>query len=413
MEDNALAPLKYALIGCGRRGIHHLETAIGMKEILELVGVCDAHQESMEAFADKTGVPGYTDVSELVETEKPDICDVVVPAELHHAISLYLSLHGISHNVEIPLAPTLGLMNLMIKTASENDVKLQTSENFPFLPVEQFVCKLIGEGVIGPVHKCHRLFSTLGYHGLAAIRCRMGTKPTAVSSVGHSMPVVPYVDGAGRDYDTEELELYIVDFEGGGIAIAMVGNKNGCLGRNEVVGFETCGERGTIVTNGNQGTAGGETVNVCTDEDIKLKVGRGDSFPFQRDYDRSGTLRRIWVDLPESLGGTSEWENPYQELQITENRISLATLLEGLAEAVVDGKDPLWPGKFGLSDQEMIVAAKRSIGEGRRPVGLPLPLDPHEEKAFDTEFEEKFGVKPRPKSGADLDEIIKVNFKAR
>jgi predicted dehydrogenase len=413
MEDNGLAPLKYALIGCGRRGIQHLETAMEMRETLEVVGVCDANQTSMETFADRAGVPGYSNVAEMVEMEKPDICDVVVPSELHHAISLYLSIQGISHNVETPLAPTLGLMDLMIKTASDNNVKLQTSENFPFLPVEQFVCKLIREGVIGPVHKCHRLFSTLGYHGLAAIRCRMGAKPTAVSSLGHSMPVIPYVDGAGRDYDTEELEIYIVDFEGGGIAIAMVGNKNGCLGRNSVVGFETCGERGTIVTNGNQGAVGGETVNVCTDEDVKLRAGRGGSFPFQREYDGSGNLRRIWVDLPESLGGTVEWENPYHELQISENRISLATLLEGLAESVVDGKDPLWPGEFGLADQEMILAAKRSIGEERKPVELPLPLDSREERAFDTEFEEKFGVNPRPGSGADLDEIIKVNFKAR
>lgn len=408
-----MPPLRYALIGCGRRGAQHLETAMEMKQTFEVVGVCDAHRMSSEAFAEKAGVPGYTNVADLVDGAKPDICDVVVPAELHHAISLYLSLRSVSHNVETPLAPTLGLMNLMIRTASENDVKLQTSENFPFLPVEQFACKLIREGAIGPVHKCHRLFSTLGYHGLAAIRCRMGAKPVAVSSVGHSMPVVPYVDGAGRDYDTEELEIYIVDFEGGGIAIAMVGNKNGCLGRNRVVGFETCGERGTIVTNGNQGAVGGETVNVCTDEDVTLRAGRGDSYPFQREYGKSGNLRRIWVDLPESLGGTLEWENPYQELQISENSISLATLLEGLAGAATDGRDPLWPGEFGLSDQEMIVAARRSIGEGRQPVELPLPMNPLEERAFDTEFERKFGVNPRPESGADLDEIIKVNFKAR
>jgi len=40
----------------------------------------------------------------------------------------------------------------------------------------------------------------------------------------------------------------------------MVGNKNSCLGRNKIVGFETCGERGTIITNGNQGAAGVENV---------------------------------------------------------------------------------------------------------------------------------------------------------
>ena len=202
-----MSRLKYALIGHGRRGSGHLATVAELKHTFEVVAVCDAHQESAEAGAARLGVKAYTDVRKMVERENPDVCDVVVPAELHHVVSCYLSRCGISHNVETPLAPTLGLMDMMIETAAQNDVKLQTSENFPFVPVEQFVCKLIRLGVIGPVHKCYRLFSTTGYHGLAAIRCRMGAKPTAVSSVGHTMPVMPYVDGAGRDFHTEGLEF--------------------------------------------------------------------------------------------------------------------------------------------------------------------------------------------------------------
>ena len=96
------------------------------------------------------------------------------------------------------------------------------------------------------------------------MRCRMGAKPIAVSSISHTMPVIPYSDSAKRNFDTERLEFYTVDFDNGGIGVAMVGNKNGCLGRNTLVGFETCGERGTIVTNGNQSTTGNETINVCT-----------------------------------------------------------------------------------------------------------------------------------------------------
>ena len=42
----------------------------------------------------------------------------------------------------------------------------------------------------------------------------------------------------------------------------------------DLAGFETCGERGTIITNGNQSTTGGETVNVCTDRDIGQNIGR-------------------------------------------------------------------------------------------------------------------------------------------
>jgi len=404
-----MSRLKYALIGYGRRGRAHLATAAELKDTFEIVAVCDAHSQSAEEGATRLGVKAYTDVRELVANEKLDVCDVVVPAQLHHIVSCYLSQHGIHHNVETGLAPTLGLMDLMIETAAEHGVKLQTSENFPFIPVEQFVCRLIRAGVIGPVHKCYRLFSTTGYHGLAAMRYRMDAKPVAVSSVSHTMPVVPYVDGAKRNFKTEGLEFYIVDFDNGGIAIAMVGNKNGCLGRNKLVGFETCGERGTIVTNGNQGASGGETVNVCTDGDIAERAGRARTYEFQREYAKSKVLKRIFVELPESLGGTIEWINPYQDTGISEGNVSLATMLDGIARAVREDIAPLWPGENGRADQEMVIAARRSIQKNRQPVPLPLPSDPSEEEAFDRNFEQKYGVHPRE----DIEKALSVNFKAR
>ena len=404
-----MSRLKYALIGYGRRGRSHIETAAALKETFEVVAVCDAHPESAQEGATQFNVNAYTDIREMVECEQPDVCDVVVPAELHHVVSCYLSRCSIHHNVETPLAPTLGLMDLMIDTAAEHGAKLQTSENFPFVPVEQFVCKLIRENVIGPVHKCYRLFSTTGYHGLAAIRCRLDATPVAVSSISHTMPVVPYTDHAKRDFNTESLEFYAVDFDNGGIGVAMVGNKNSRLGRNSLVGFETCGERGTIVTNGNQGASGGETVNVCAAEDIAERAGQARTYEFQREYAESNVIKRIFVELPAELGGTIEWENPYLEVGIQERNISLATMLDGIGRAAGKDIDPLWTGEMGRADQEMVLAAGRSTRMNRQPVALPLPPDPAEEVAFDRNFEQRFGVHPRE----DLEKALAVNFKAR
>lgn len=401
--------LKYALIGHGRRGSAHLSTAAALKDTYEIVAVCDAHQESAELGAAKFGIKAYTDVRKLIDEMSPDVCDVVVPISLHHIVSCYLSRRGISHNVETGLAPTLGLMDMMIADASENGVKLQTSENFPFVPVEQFVCKLIKENVIGKVHKCYRLFSTTGYHGLAAILCRMNAAPITVSSIEHSMPVAPYMDGAKRDFNSEKLEFYAVDFDNGGLGIAMVGNKNGCLGRNKLIGFETCGERGTIITNGNQGASGGETINVCTDEDITLRRGKAQTYEFQREYGEEKNLKRIFVELPDSLGGTIEWRNPYENTSITETGISLATMLDGIAHAVNEDTEPLWTGEMGRADQEMVIGAYRSVQLNRQPIQLPLKPEADEEDAFDRNFEEQFGVHPRE----NIEKALEVNFKAR
>jgi len=401
--------LRYALIGCGRRSGTHIHVVDQLRETFDIVAVCDADAVAVQQAAAQLKTKAYTDVREMVAAETLDLCDVVVPAELHHAISCYLSSHGIHQNIETSLAPTLGLMDLMIETAQANNVKLQTSENFPFLPLEQFVRKLLQADVIGPVHKSYRFFSTTGYHGLAAMRARMGSKPVSVSSICHTMPVTPYVDRAKRDWTTESLEFTSVDYEGGGLGIALVGNKNGCLGRNGLVGFETLGERGTIITNGNQGATGGETVNVCTEEDIAKRAAAARTYYIQRSTTEAGALARMWVELPTSLGGTMDWVNPYQDTTITETNISVATLLEGLAAAIRDNGDVLWPGVNGRADQEMVIAARRSCAANRQPVALPLLADPGEEAAFDEAFTARFGVHPR----ADIEAVLGVSFKAR
>jgi len=401
--------LRYGLIGCGRRSAAHIEVVSALPEIYEVVAVCDALAASAERAAARLGVTAYTNVAEMVAREKLDICDIGVPNELHHGVSCYLSAHGIHHTVETPLAPTLGLMDSMIETARRYGVTLQTSENFPFLPVEQFTVMLIQAGVIGRVHRCYRLFSVIWYHGLAAIRRRMGARPIAVTSIAHTMPVTPYMDAVGRDWRSESLEFYAVDFEGGGLAIALVGNKNNCLGRNKLIGFEVVGERGTIITNGNQGVTGSETVNVCIDEEIAVANAMASTYEFRREYTPAGMLQRIWIDLPSSLGGTVAWVNPYKEREISEVNISLATLLEALGRTVMGDGELAWPASEGRLDRELMIAAERSIAAGRRPVPLPVPLDPTEEAAFDRDFIERFGIHPRE----DVEKVLSVSFKAR
>ena len=404
-----MSRLRYALVGCGRRGQAHAATVAQMRGTYEAVAVCDADRASAERAAAFLGVPCFTDLRDMIEHIRVDVCDVVVPNELHHAVSVYLSQQGIHQNMETPLAPTLGLMDSMIESARLHGVVLQTAENFPFLPVEQMVVKLIRAGAIGRVWKCYRLFPVIWYHGLAAIRCRMGSRPLAVSSIGHTMSVVPYVDSVGRDFATEELEFYAVDFENGGLAIAMSGNKNSALGRNRLIGFETDGERGTIITNGNQGVVGGETVNTCTDEDIVDRAGRAGTYEFRREHDSAGVLRRIWVDLPASLGGQIEWRNPYPDAKLEEPQIAVATLLDALARSVTESTAPAWSGEDGRLDREMMLAAGRSIRANRQPVSLPLAVEPDEEAAFERDFSARFGIHPREIP----EKVIGVSFKAR
>ena len=84
-------------------------------------------------------------------------------------------------------------------------------------------------------------------------------------------------------------------------------------------------------------------------------------------------------------------------------------MLDGIARAARDDTQPLWTGEMGRADQEMVIAAHRSIQTNRQPVELPLEANPAEEETFDRNFEAQFGVHPRE----DIEKALQVNFKAR
>jgi len=104
-----------------------------------------------------------------------------------------------------------------------------------------------------------------------------------------------------------------------------------------------------------------------------------------------------------------EWVNPYHSLEIKESSISLATILDGISQAIREDGEVLWTGEMGRADQEMVIAAARSVQSDRRPIPIPLAVDLREEDQFDQRFIDRFGAHPRE----DIEKALAVNFKAR
>ena len=84
-------------------------------------------------------------------------------------------------------------------------------------------------------------------------------------------------------------------------------------------------------------------------------------------------------------------------------------MLDGIGRAVRENTQSLWTGEMGRADQEMVIAAHRSVQMNRQPIQLPLSSDPDEETTFDRNFEEQYGIHPRE----DIEKALQVNFKAR
>lgn len=399
--------LNVGLIGAGRRAhATHLKVLEQFgKDRINFTAVCDINPKTVQSVSEKYNVRGYTNLRDMIASEKLDVCIVTVPEDAHHSVSCFLSQNGIHHLMETPIAPHPILAQLMIDTAAKHGVKLGVAENFPSMPVEQMSLKVLRSNALGQVGRIYRLFSTVWYHGIAVMNDRAGGNPVKVHSVDHSFPVVPYKDGSNRTFDKEELEFGIIYYDNGVMGIFLVGNKNSALGRNKLVGFETDCAKGILITNGNQSRLGGEEIRVATEASL-ADGGKTESAFYQREYkeiDGVQTIQKMWVDVPEY--GTITWENEFADYALPENVVSVAYMQDSMYKAIERNEPLRYTPEQAKREMEIILATKYSAARDGAGVTLPLQLEPHEEEQLKQYFINRYG-----KDLYDIDGLIDISF---
>ena len=118
--------MKYALIGCGRISVNHIQAALNNK--LEIVGLCDLKKEKITEkkaiFKEISLVHEYTDFVEMIETEKPDLVAIATESGEHAKIAFVCISHGINTIIEKPIALSLKDAKKIINLANEHKVKV-------------------------------------------------------------------------------------------------------------------------------------------------------------------------------------------------------------------------------------------------------------------------------------------------
>ena len=65
-----MTPLRIGIVGAGGMGMSHAAAISELGEF-ELAGLCDVDREMVEATAGKSGVPAFTDYTEMVRASRP------------------------------------------------------------------------------------------------------------------------------------------------------------------------------------------------------------------------------------------------------------------------------------------------------------------------------------------------------
>ncbi len=107
---------KIAIVGCGGRGLYHLNNLKTMSDV-EVVAFCDLISERAEDLAEHAGAV-FTDFSEMYDEVGPDAVFICTPPYCHGEIEFEAARRGIHFFVEPPFALSLDIAE-KIRTEAE------------------------------------------------------------------------------------------------------------------------------------------------------------------------------------------------------------------------------------------------------------------------------------------------------
>ena len=379
-----MSKLNIALVGAGRRGAGaHLPVIAKLKDVYNLVAVCDIDEAAATRYAKEYGVTPYTNVRDLVAHEELDVVDITVPGVAHHAIGCFMADAGVHILCETPIAVTLPTADLMIEHAKANNVKLEIAENYYRAPRERFLSKVIEAGVIGEVARIYRIFYEGGHHGMSMLRLRAGGEPKSVLGITQTSPVIPIIDRMKRDHTSERWSLGFIEFDNDATALMVYSNviHARSLGRGQTGISQIDGSKGTIV---------GEDIYVTPADELQSGA-KGVAYRPKRttiDVDGANVIDNISLELPEQ---TVTWENPLKNYPLSEGQIAVADELLSIATAVLNDTEPEYGAALGRQDQEMNIAMGESGNRSKETIAFPMTELTETERGTHESYQQQYG----------------------
>ena len=144
--------IRTAVIGQGPIGTQHA-TIHKNDPLVELCAVCDWNPERADAGSERFGVPGFTDVEEMLREISPDMVSVTTGgheyASEHYLPVIQAIEHGCHVLSEKPISNEIAPAREMVEKAKEKGVCFAVNLNHRFTPAARIAKRWIKEGRIG------------------------------------------------------------------------------------------------------------------------------------------------------------------------------------------------------------------------------------------------------------------------
>lgn len=115
-------PIRIAVIGTGKLGARHAEVYSKLHGI-ELVGVCDIHEQRAKDVAERCKTKAYKNYKDLLPLV--DAASIVVPSHLHYEVSKHFLENHVHLLIEKPITTDLGQADKLLALAKKSGLLIQ------------------------------------------------------------------------------------------------------------------------------------------------------------------------------------------------------------------------------------------------------------------------------------------------
>jgi UDP-N-acetyl-2-amino-2-deoxyglucuronate dehydrogenase len=338
--------IRIAIVGCGRISKNHFGAIEQHGAHLELVAVCDIDAATMAAHAEQYQVPGYRDISEMLEKETIDLVVLCTPSGSHPDQAVLAAKHGINVMTEKPMATRWHDGLRMVKACDDAGVRLFVVKQNRRNTTLQLLKRAVEEKRFGKIHLVNlNVFWTRpqSYYDQGGWRGTWEFDGGAfMNQASHYVDLLDWLIGPVDKVQSMMSTTRDIEVEDTGVL--NVKWRNGALGSMSVTMLTYPQNlEGSITILGEKGTVriGGVAVN-----DIQLW-----KFDEAKDYDETLNAANYETTSVYGFGHPLYYNN-------------VVEVMRGEAEPETDGRE-------GLKSLELLIAAYLAARDGKT-VSLPL-----------------------------------------
>ena len=256
------APVRVALVGCGRISRTHFE-AIRSVQGLELAAVCDIDEERARSAGEENGVPWFTSYARMLQEADCHAVAVCTPSGLHPQHGIMAARAGKHVICEKPMAIDLAGADALVQACDEAGVHLFVVKQNRLNPPIQLLRRAIDKGRFGRIYLANttvRWTRPQEYYDQAPWRGTWEFDGGAfMNQASHYVDLIQWLVGPvesvmaktatlARRIETEDTGVAILKFRSGALGVIEVTMLT--YPRNLEGSITVLGEKGTVKIGG-------------------------------------------------------------------------------------------------------------------------------------------------------------------